>query len=69
MENQLPEFQVISKAERSARDPRGLSRVTLLSDSVIIKTDQFPKAVEPKESAPEAKTEIEIPEFREKNDG
>jgi hypothetical protein len=46
MKNERPQFEVISTEERSRRDPRGRNRVTLLGDSVIIRTDQFPPAPE-----------------------
>jgi hypothetical protein len=45
MEKEQPNYESISYAERTRRDPGGRHPVTLLRDSVIIRTDQFPEAI------------------------
>jgi hypothetical protein len=35
--NRWPEFEPITKEERIARDPRGLTRVTIIGETVFVK--------------------------------
>jgi hypothetical protein len=46
-ERKHPEYEVITTEERIRRDPRGLTRVTLLSDNlVIVKKEAEPYLLE-----------------------
>lgn len=42
LERRFPEYEIISTEERVRRDPRGLARVTLLSDGFVLVEKQAP---------------------------